>query len=77
MELKDPWPWYIAGPLIGLWDYQEGVPGRGDAPVLAVGDYVAPAQDRWVHWQTEYPASLPKACTSVSLLQKKMRNFIV
>ncbi|HWP02507.1 MAG TPA: M24 family metallopeptidase [Gemmatimonadaceae bacterium] len=23
-----------AGPLIGLWDYQEGVPGRGDAPVL-------------------------------------------
>ena len=24
-----------AGPLIGLWDYQEGVPGRGDAPVIA------------------------------------------
>jgi hypothetical protein len=24
-----------AGPLIGLWDYQEGVPGRGDPPVLA------------------------------------------
>jgi Xaa-Pro aminopeptidase len=24
-----------AGPLIGLWDYQEGVPGRGDAPILA------------------------------------------
>jgi Xaa-Pro aminopeptidase len=23
-----------AGPLIGLWDYQEGVPGRGDAPVI-------------------------------------------
>jgi Xaa-Pro aminopeptidase len=23
-----------AGPLIGLWDYQEGVPGRGDAQVL-------------------------------------------
>ncbi|HET7696172.1 MAG TPA: M24 family metallopeptidase [Vicinamibacterales bacterium] len=22
-----------AGPLIGLWDYQTGVPGRGDAPV--------------------------------------------
>jgi Xaa-Pro aminopeptidase len=22
-----------AGPLIGLWDYQEGVPGRGDHPV--------------------------------------------
>jgi Xaa-Pro aminopeptidase len=22
-----------AGPLIGLWDYQEGVPGRGDATV--------------------------------------------
>lgn len=24
-----------AGPLIGLWDYQEGVPGRGDFPVIA------------------------------------------
>ncbi len=24
-----------AGPLIGLWDYQDGVPGRGDVPVLA------------------------------------------
>jgi Xaa-Pro aminopeptidase len=23
-----------AGPLIGLWDYQDGVPGRGDAKVL-------------------------------------------
>ena len=23
-----------AGPLIGLWDYQSGVPGRGDAPVI-------------------------------------------
>ena len=23
-----------AGPLIGLWDYQEGVPGRGDHPVV-------------------------------------------
>jgi Xaa-Pro aminopeptidase len=23
-----------AGPLIGLWDYQNGVPGRGDAPVI-------------------------------------------
>jgi Xaa-Pro aminopeptidase len=24
-----------AGPLIGLWDHQEGVPGRGDVPLLA------------------------------------------
>jgi hypothetical protein len=24
-----------AGPLIGLWDHQDGVPGRGDAPVIA------------------------------------------
>ncbi|HJO18516.1 MAG: M24 family metallopeptidase [Vicinamibacterales bacterium] len=24
-----------AGPLIGLWDYQEAVPGRGDVPVIA------------------------------------------
>ena len=23
-----------AGPLIGLWDYQDGVPGRGDVPVF-------------------------------------------
>ena len=23
-----------AGPLIGLWDHQEGVPGRGDAQVI-------------------------------------------
>ena len=23
-----------AGPLIGLWDYQEGVPGRGDHRVI-------------------------------------------
>jgi Xaa-Pro aminopeptidase len=23
-----------AGPLIGLWDYQDGVPGRGDANVI-------------------------------------------
>ena len=23
-----------AGPLIGLWDYQAGVPGRGDAKVI-------------------------------------------
>jgi Xaa-Pro aminopeptidase len=23
-----------AGPLVGLWDYQDGVPGRGDAPVI-------------------------------------------
>ncbi|MHB1222524.1 MAG: M24 family metallopeptidase [Gemmatimonadaceae bacterium] len=26
-----------AGPLIGLWDYQSGVPGRGDVPVLRDG----------------------------------------
>ena len=24
-----------AGPLIGLWDRQDGVPGRGDVPILA------------------------------------------
>ncbi len=24
-----------AGPLVGLWDYQSGVPGRGDAKVIA------------------------------------------
>ena len=25
---------HAAGPLIGLWDYQTGVPGRGDPPVI-------------------------------------------
>lgn len=25
---------HAAGPLIGLWDRQEGVPGRGDVPVI-------------------------------------------
>jgi hypothetical protein len=24
-----------AGPLVGLWDYQDGVPGRGDSKVIA------------------------------------------
>jgi Xaa-Pro aminopeptidase len=24
-----------AGPLVGLWDYQEGVPGRGDSKLIA------------------------------------------
>ncbi len=24
-----------AGPLIGLWDYQEGVPGRGDHTIIS------------------------------------------
>lgn len=24
-----------AGPIVGLWDYQDGVPGRGDATVIA------------------------------------------
>jgi Xaa-Pro aminopeptidase len=26
---------HAAGPLIGLWDRQDGVPGRGDVPLLA------------------------------------------
>jgi len=25
---------HSAGPLIGLWDRQDGVPGRGDVPIL-------------------------------------------
>ena len=25
---------HAAGPLIGLWDHQEGVPGRGDVPLV-------------------------------------------
>jgi hypothetical protein len=33
-----------AGPLIGLWDYQEGVPGRGDAKVVPSMWYSAELQ---------------------------------
>jgi hypothetical protein len=33
-----------AGPLIGLWDYQEGVPGRGDARVIPSMWYSAELQ---------------------------------
>lgn len=33
-----------AGPLIGLWDYQEGVPGRGDHKVIANMWYSAELQ---------------------------------
>ena len=37
-----------AGPLIGLWDYQEGVPGRGDAKVIS---------SMW--WSIELQATTP------------------
>jgi peptidase M24-like protein len=37
-----------AGPLIGLWDYQDGVPGRGDAKVIA---------NMW--WSIELQATTP------------------
>jgi Xaa-Pro aminopeptidase len=37
-----------AGPLIGLWDYQEGVPGRGDAQIIA---------SMW--WSIELQATTP------------------
>jgi hypothetical protein len=33
-----------AGPLIGLWDYQEGVPGRGDAKIIPSMWYSAELQ---------------------------------
>jgi hypothetical protein len=39
-----------AGPLIGLWDYQEGVPGRGDARVIP---------SMW--WSIELQATTPVA----------------
>jgi hypothetical protein len=39
-----------AGPLIGLWDYQEGVPGRGDAKVIP---------SMW--WSIELQATTPVA----------------
>jgi hypothetical protein len=37
-----------AGPLIGLWDFQEGVPGRGDARVIS---------SMW--WSIELQATTP------------------
>jgi len=37
-----------AGPIIGLWDYQDGVPGRGDAPVVS---------SMW--WSIELQATTP------------------
>ncbi len=37
-----------AGPLIGLWDYQDGVPGRGDAKVIS---------SMW--WSIELQATTP------------------
>jgi hypothetical protein len=39
-----------AGPLIGLWDYQDGVPGRGDATVIP---------SMW--WSIELQATTPVA----------------
>ncbi len=39
-----------AGPLIGLWDYQDGVAGRGDAPVIP---------SMW--WSIELQATTPVA----------------
>jgi Xaa-Pro aminopeptidase len=39
-----------AGPLIGLWDYQDGVPGRGDARVIP---------SMW--WSIELQATTPVA----------------
>jgi hypothetical protein len=39
-----------AGPLIGLWDYQNGVPGRGDAKVIP---------SMW--WSIELQATTPVA----------------
>ena len=40
-----------AGPLIGLWDYQEGVPGRGDVPVLA---------NMWFSTELQVTTSVPE-----------------
>jgi hypothetical protein len=39
-----------AGPIIGLWDYQDGVPGRGDARLIA---------SMW--WSIELQATTPVA----------------
>jgi hypothetical protein len=39
-----------AGPLVGLWDYQDGVPGRGDAKVIP---------SMW--WSIELQATTPVA----------------
>jgi hypothetical protein len=40
-----------AGPLIGLWDRQQGVPGRGDAPLL---------NDTWYSIELSVRAPVPE-----------------
>lgn len=40
-----------AGPLIGLWDYQEGVPGRGDHPILG---------DMWYSSELQVTSPVPE-----------------
>jgi len=40
-----------AGPLIGLWDYQDGVPGRGDATVLT---------DTWFSIELQATSAVPE-----------------
>lgn len=49
-----------AGPLIGLWDYQEGVPGRGDAQVIPNMWYSSELQvttpvPEWNHQPVRFP----------------------
>jgi hypothetical protein len=40
-----------AGPLIGLWDYQEGVPGRGDHKVI---------NDQWFSVELQATTRVPE-----------------
>jgi Xaa-Pro aminopeptidase len=42
---------HAAGPLIGLWDRQDGVPGRGDVPILA---------DTWFSIELQAATAVPE-----------------
>jgi Xaa-Pro aminopeptidase len=52
-----------AGPLIGLWDRQDGVPGRGDVPVLA---------NMWFSTELQVTTSVPEwGGQSVRMMQEE------
>ena len=56
-----------AGPLIGLWDYQEGVPGRGDHTIIS---------GMWLAAELQVTTSVPEwGAQPVRIAQEE--NFIL
>ena len=51
-----------AGPLIGLWDYQDGVPGRGDAKVIP---------NMWFSIELQATTPVPSGTTSRCARRRK------